>query len=571
MSRPLTPPLDHGANDGRRGLAILKQGRRAVDRPAVARRLKDRACAQHGFTLIEVLVAAMVLVVGLLAMLGMLVVANKTTQTNRVRQQATNVAREAIENVRALSYTQLATPTSIAAALVPQMTPGATLSGSTLTVTRSAATGGGGTSGYSFNVTFTTCSLDDPADGYGDHSSGPASGGSWCPDVAPSGTTDSNPDDYKRVSVIVTPTGGGGAARTYPVQQTVDIYAKPVNGPAVSCLTTTTCPGSNVSVTTLGANSLTFNVTTTRLANEIQWLVNGNPPTGQDPTGDNGTYSPAGTTSSFTWSIPFTGGNSIDGTYSITAIALDANGNSGTRSTIQVTVNEHQVIAPASFNAGFDRQIGGVDIQWVPSVDQDVLYYNVYHQYNGGAAMLACSHVGGTSCTDTANMQTEAPPVNTPCTYQQPYSGGKTNVYWVVGVDRDPTTNQPRESTLQSSHVDANLCDHPPSVPSNLTGSLSLGALTLNWWAPAAPVDPDSPSGDGITAWRLYRWPASQGSTPQLSVANRLELVGAGNGASLVTTAGDPSPDPGGSTQDYCVTSVDTHLDESPCSNVWTQ
>ncbi len=513
----------------------------------------------------------MVLVVGLLAMLGMVIVANKTTQTNRVRQEATNVAREVIENVRALSYTTLATPTSIATALLPQMTPGATLSGSTLMVTRSASVGGGGASGYSFNVTFTTCSLDDAADGYGNHSSPPASGGSWCPDVAPSGTADSNPDDSKRVSVLVTPTGNGGAARTYPVQQTVDIYAKSVNGPAVSCVTTTTCPGSDVSVTALGTNSLVFYVTTTSPAEKIQWLVNGNPPGSQDPTGGNGIYAPGGTTSSFTWSIPFSSGNSIDGTYSISAVGLDANGNSGTRSTVQVTVNEHQVIAPASLNAGYDQQIGGVDIQWVPSVDRDVLYYNVYHSYNGGAAALACSQVSGTSCTDTANMQAEAPPVNSACTYQQPYPGGTSNVYWVVGVDRDPNTNQPRESALKSNQVNANLCDHAPSAPSNLTGSLSSGGLTLNWSAPAAPVDPDSAFGDGITAWRVYHWPASQGNTPQLSVANRLQLVGAGSGGSFVTSASDPSPDPGGVIQDYCVTSVDTHLDESPCSNVLTQ
>jgi type IV pilus modification protein PilV len=566
MSRLFRTPTSHSANDGRRGAAILKHARHPVDRPAVARRLKDRACAQHGFTLIEVLVAAMVLVVGLLAMLGMLMVANKTTQTNRVRQQATNVAREVIENVRALSYTQLATPTSIATALVGQMTPGATLSGSTLTVTRSASVGGGGAAGYSFNITFTTCSLDDPADGNGDHSSPPASGGSWCPDVALSGTADSNPDDSKRVSVTVTPTGNGGAARTYPVQQTVEIYSRPVNGPAVSCLTTTTCPGSNVSVTTLGQNSLTFHLTTTTLAEKIQWLVNGNSPGTQDPSGGDGVYSPGGISSSFTWSIPFSSGNSVDGTYSISALALDANGNSGTRSTLQVRVNEHQVIAPTSLNAGYDQLIGGVDVQWVPSVDQDVLYYNVYHSYDGGAAQLACSQVAGTSCTDTASMPADAPPVNSSCTYQQPYPGGKSNVYWVVGWDRDPNNNnQPRESTLKSNQVDANLCDHPPSAPGNLTGSLSAGALNLNWFAPAAPVDPDSAYGDGINAWRLYRWPASQGSTPQLSVANRLQLVGAGNGGSFVTSASDPSPQG----QDYyCVTSVDTHLNESPCSNV---
>jgi Tfp pilus assembly protein PilV len=140
----------------------------------------------------------MVLVVGLLALLGMLDVASRTTQTNRVRQEATNVAREVVEDTRALAYTQLATADSIATALLRQLTLGATFSGSTLTVTRSANVGGGGSGGYAFNVTFTTCSLDDPGDDYGNHSVPPASGGSWLLDVPPSGTTDPKPDDDKR-------------------------------------------------------------------------------------------------------------------------------------------------------------------------------------------------------------------------------------------------------------------------------------------------------------------------------------------------------------------------------------
>jgi prepilin-type N-terminal cleavage/methylation domain-containing protein len=583
LSVPRTPS-PHEANGGWRRRWILKPGRRAVDARFVSRQLRDQLEEQDGFTLIEVLVAAMVLVVGLLALLGMLDVASKATQTNRVRQEATNVGREVVEDVEALSYTQLATPTSIATALLPQLkcqagvpTCSASLSGSTITVTRSAKTGGGGSSGYAFNVTFTTCSLDDPSDGYGNHSQPPASGGSWCPDVAPSGSTDANPDDYKRVSVIVTPTGNGGAAVVYPVQQTVDIYARAVNGPAVSCLTIPAgpCPGQNQSETLAGVTSVTFDVTTTSVAQEIQWLVNGNPPGTQDPTGANGTYTPSGTTSSFTWNIPTTtvGGTTytIDGTYSITAVALDANGNSGTRSTLAVTVNEHAVLAPTSFNAGFDQQIGGVDVQWVPSVDQDVLYYHVYHQYgNRPAALVSCAtpggsvtNVTGTSCTDTS---APAPPPAT-CTYQQSYT--TPNVYWVVGVDRDPNGNI-RESSFKSPSVDANLCDHAPSAPTNLTGSPSGGAFNLSWFVPS-PVDPDSGSGDTITAWRVYRWPVSQGSTPQITVANRLQLVGAGSGSPFVTTASDTSPDPGGAQQYYCVTAVDTHLNESPCSSVTQQ
>lgn len=561
--------------------------------------------SQGGFTLIEVLVAMVVLVVGLLALLGMLDVASETTQTNRVRQEATNVAREVVEDVRALSYTQLATPTSIATGLLPQLTcqagvpTCATRSGSTITVTRSVDTGGGGANGYAFNVTFTTCSMDDPSDGYGNHSLPPASGGSWCPDVAPSGTTDPNPDDYKRVSVIVTPTGNGGSAVVYPVQQTVEIYAKAVNGPAVSCLTVLggPCPGQNQSVTTLGTTSMTFNVTTTSLPQKIQWLVNGNPPASQDASGADGTYTPSGTTSSFTWNIPTTtvGGTTytIDGTYSITAVAFDANGNSGTRSTLQVTVNEHPVLAPASaIVAGFDGRVnsgtsltpGGVDIQWVPSVDQDVLYYNVYHQVKVGGVTTfaqACSGVTGTSCTDTSALTLGAAPIwptGTTCTGNPPQSYTTTNLYWVVGVDRDPSgnlrdphTTTPGATAFQTGPVDANVCDHPPSPPSNLAGSVSGGSLNLSWSVPAAPVDPDAADGDTISAWRLYRWPAADGPTPQLTVANRLQLIGASGGSGWVTTATDPSPDPGGAPQDYCLTAVDTHLDESACSGVLTQ
>jgi hypothetical protein len=154
------------------------------------------------------------------------------------------------------------------------------------------------------------------------------------------------------------------------------------------------------------------------------------------------------------------------------------------------------------------------------------------------------------------------------CQSPTPQSSGTTNTYWVIGYDLDPLTNQPRPSSYQSTSVDANACDHPPNGPNNLTGSLSNGSLNLSWSATGQP-DPDA--NDTITAWRIYRWPASQGNTPQLTPGNRLQLVGAGSGSPFVTTASDASPDPGGATQDYCVTAVDTHLNESSCSNVWQQ
>jgi hypothetical protein len=303
----------------------------------------------------------------------------------------------------------------------------------------------------------------------------------------------------------------------------------------------------------------------------VQWYVDGNPPPANEiPAGASDPYSPAygSTTSSFTWDLPATSsGVYIDGTYTISAVGYDFNGHSGTRSTLQIVVNRHQVIAPTTLNAGWDTQLSGVDVQWVPSVDQDVLYYDVYHQVGTGTPTLVtgCTHVTGTSCSDL-NAPSPNPPA-APTTCQSSATSYTTsNIYWVVGVDTDPSTGQPRESTAPSPKVDANLCDHAPYAPTNLTGTVSGTTLTLNWTAPSGTGDPDS--WDQIQAWRVYRW-APGGSTQ--FPGSRLQLLGTLNSSGgALTSAIDNSPDPGGVAQNYCVTSVDTHLNESPCSNTFT-
>jgi type II secretory pathway pseudopilin PulG len=516
--------------------------------------IRSRLSQQGGFTIVEVLVAAVVLVVGLGALLEMLVTADHAISTTRLRQEETSLAREVLEDSRGLTSTQL-TQTAIASALQSAV-PQATLSGSSLVVTRAVSS----STPTSFTVAFNVCDLDDPGDGYGNHGSAPASGGSWCPDVASTGTQDSNPDDYKRVSVTVTP-----SSRSTPtIQQTILIYSRPVNGPAVTCLSTSaTCPGPGVTVTS--GSSMTFNLTTTAVAASIQWLVNGNvPPSAQIAGAATDPYTPSGTSSSFSWNFPTT-----DGTYTIAAVASDTNGNSGTRSTVVVNVNRHQVIAPTSFSAGWNDLTGGVETQWVPSVDQDVLYYHVYRKYGSNALQLvatcgASGNVSGTSCAD-APESAFAPPIPSarpnPCTSSaQSYT--TTDSYWVVGVDTDPSTGAPRESTAQSPQVDANLCDHQPYAPSTLSGTLSGGQLSLTWSAPS-PAAPDG--WESIQAWRIYRWPSNR--AVQIP-GDRYQLVGNSPAATSYT---DGSADPGGVQQSYCVTAVDAHLNESPCSPVVTQ
>jgi prepilin-type N-terminal cleavage/methylation domain-containing protein len=522
--------------------------------PVAMRPAGARARTQDGFTLVEVLVAALVLVVGLGALLQLLITADHTISTTRLRQVETSLAREVLEDSRELASTQL-TQTAIASAL-QSVVPQATVSGSNLVVTRTVSSG----TPTSFDIAFNVCDLDAPSDGYGNHGPPPASGGVWCADVASNGTQDSNPNDYKRVSVTVTPSD-----RSTPViRQTILIYSRPVNGPAVSCLSTSTaCPGPDVTVTS--GSSLTFNVRTTTTATRIQWLVNGNlPPSAQIPSTATDPYAPSGASSSFTWNFP-----AADGTYAITAVAYDANGNSGTRSTVVVSLNRHEVIAPTSFNAGWNDLTGGVEIQWIPSVDQDVLYYRVYRKYGTNAAQLVTTcgtsgNVTGTSCAD-APQPTLAPPIPSarpnPCTSSsQSYT--TTDLYWVVGVDTDPSTRAPRESTARSPQVDANLCNHQPYAPTTLSGTLSGGQLALTWNAPSPPA-PDS--WQSIQAWRVYRWPSNRAVQVP---GDRYQLVG---NSPAVTRYTDSSPDPGGVQQSYCVTAVDTRLNESPCSPVLTQ
>jgi type II secretory pathway pseudopilin PulG len=508
---------------------------------------------QGGFTIVEVLVAAVVLVVGLTALLQLLITADHTVTTTRLRQVETSLAREVLEDSRGLASTQL-TQAAIASALQSAV-PQATLSGSNLVVTRAVSSG----TPTSFTISFRVCDLDAPSDGYGNHASAPPSGGVWCPDVGSSATQDSNPSDYKRVSVTVTPRDRS----TPTIEQTILIYSRPVNGPAVTCLSTSvTCPGPDVTVTS--GTSLTFNVTTTAVPARIQWLVNGNvPPSSQIPAPATDPYAPSGTSSSFTWTFP-----TADGTYAITAVAYDDDGNSGTRSTVVVSLNRHPVIAPTLFSAGWNDLLAGIESQWVPSVDQDVLYYHVYRKYGSNAAQLvatcgASGNVTGTSCAD-APQPTLAPPIPSarpnPCTSSsQSYT--TTDLYWVVGVDTDPSTRAPRESTAQSPQVDANLCDHQPYAPSRLSGTLNNGQLALSWNAPS-PAAPDS--WNSVQAWRVYRWPASR--SVQVP-GDRFQLVG---NSPAVTSYTDSSPSPGGVQQSYCVTAVDTHLNESPCSPVLT-
>ena len=149
---------------------------------------------ERGFTLVEVLVAILVLLVGVLGVVSMVEGANAVTSKTKAREGGTNVARSIIEVSRSIRYSDL-TATELLDALSSR--PG-------LADVKPGVTGHQIKSrNVEYETTLTVCSLDDPQDGLGSHT-GPVA---YCADSdvpAVGVNTDRNPDDYKRVRVTLT-------------------------------------------------------------------------------------------------------------------------------------------------------------------------------------------------------------------------------------------------------------------------------------------------------------------------------------------------------------------------------
>ncbi|MEA2284571.1 MAG: hypothetical protein QOJ21_614, partial [Solirubrobacteraceae bacterium] len=122
-------------------------------------RLRD----ESGFSIVEVLVAAVILLVGLLGTLTMIDVAQSSTQGTKAREQATNLQREVIEAARTVAYDQL-TPNNVGTMVRAQPGLGdASLGSAGWTVRRRNQT---------YTVSMGSCAVDDPRDGLGAHDAG---------------------------------------------------------------------------------------------------------------------------------------------------------------------------------------------------------------------------------------------------------------------------------------------------------------------------------------------------------------------------------------------------------------
>jgi prepilin-type N-terminal cleavage/methylation domain-containing protein len=113
---------------------------------------------EGGMTLVEVMVAMVVLVIGALGVLSMLDTGNQVTRENLARDGATALAREQLERARDMTYATLAYPSQVASSLASALDDSDPAVVATFVTRRRNIT---------YTTTVSSCVLDDPSDGIG--------------------------------------------------------------------------------------------------------------------------------------------------------------------------------------------------------------------------------------------------------------------------------------------------------------------------------------------------------------------------------------------------------------------
>jgi prepilin-type N-terminal cleavage/methylation domain-containing protein len=337
---------------------------------------------ESGFTLAEVLVAAVIIAIGLVGLVTLNFTASHATTITRDREAATNLNREVVEAIAAARYQDLSAAT-VAATLqaTSALAPAAGYSG--WTVVRR---------GTPYTLSVTGCNVDDPVDGSGAHDT------SFCSGSAV-GTADAQPTDYKRFAVTTSWTSAGSPGS---LTQTTLVAGKGTSeAPGVTTLTS----GAGLSVTSSSTTSITFTVTTAAAANGVAWSVD---------EGIRGLATGAGTSWSFTWNIS----GVPDGDYTIGAKAYNTSGTYGTPLSLTLTLNRNPSTPPEGFVAGWNRTTSTVDAEWLDSPEPDTVGYTVYRQQTyptvGAVTRVNCGSVASPLYVTTDTTCTDASPIVPP-------------------------------------------------------------------------------------------------------------------------------------------------------------
>lgn len=454
---------------------------------------------EAGFTIIEVMVAIAVLLIGVLGTVTMLTTASATTERTQARVAATALARQVLETARTLSYDDIAPAKTIGGVTDTTLV-------TTLQNTRPTSdpdwqdTPAGGSwqvvrRGVSYTIDVTACVVDDPKDG---QATTHAAAGFYCPNLS-NGTGDDNPDDYRRVTAVISWTKSG---RALSVTQTA-LIANPsgVLGPSADFQGTPPTPA-------VCAGIYTYNVVTPSNATQVKWSVND--PAGSSGTATETTPSPNPNPAQKTWRIDWNLGavynaaanrasnQDGDATYTITAVGYAplpaGGGNIGGNPNFQTQpINCSPPNPPTNLEGGYNwrrcaTSVGVpryptncnageriIDFQWQPSPDADVMGYRVYRvvgapDYAGGTAddILVCPSVAGST------------PLSDPATILG------ANQYLERGIATCKQDDPPSTGTVITAAVYANL--------PNASASLTAVADSADYYVQAVDADPSDPN-----------------------------------------------------------------------------
>ena len=521
-------------------------------------RFRPRGSRQDGFTLIEVIVAMAVILVGVLGTLVLIDRASAQSAEAKTRQTANALIRDIVETSQGIAYQQLTTAdikTALQANGFPDAVPG---TASTWEVSRN---------GVTFTMNVTACVVDDPRDGQGTHSSTFG----FCSD-SPAGTGDNNPDDYRRVQLTATPpaalgdpitqttivgsnritnpggTGpGGGTSTSNDIKELKIIAPTLYAGQVAPCINSASCTFPIATTTAVTPKSVTFRTTTAYTAEKVKYTVDGTPAA---------TINGPGTTFNWTWNLP---DSQPDGNYVVAAQIFDSVGTTAisTASPLVVTINRYipdsNAFAPTA--AGRNPLWGNLpEIETYPTadttarVDRDVTGFLATRQINGEGSTLVCQTFSPVlrGCQDT----------------NPPNTGSSSVTYRITPTGVNPDGSQ-QTGGITAASRNVNLPNTRPNEPENITLVRTGTTVTITWTNPAGSGDPDP--GDCVDFFRVYR--RSEGGVTW-EYTDRVDRTTYGNATAPCGEPGEFSNsitlnETTSVTKRYRITSVDTNLAES--------
>jgi type II secretory pathway pseudopilin PulG len=420
-----------------------------------------------GFTLIEALMASVILIVGLIGLLGLLDVSVKASASTHAREGATSLARQIVEDARTIPYAQII-PTSIECQLkaMPGLKKLPCVPG--WQVERR---------GFSYTVAVKECAIDDPKDGLAKtHDSKIFCEGQqeWKAGEA----EDTTPENLKRITAEVSWTFRGRTSTVKQVStltaagQAIGLVARELKlTSAYNTVVPESTPTTPV-ITNKATEALTFSVSFPEGTSKIIWSLEG----------AKQKELPVASSKETSLTFPWTINGVSDGTYQVAAQAVNSTGVIGPPISIPVRLIRGVPAAPSGIVGGFNTVYSKglptevAELQWQANAERNVIGYRVF----GPNKELVCPKNTEELSTATSCIDFDA---------GKPPEGE----YTVVALYRD--ANQ----EVQSSSAGKAPIKHPsspPEAPSSLEIKPNTdGSVTLKWVAPTG----------GTTAASFYR------------------------------------------------------------------